>query len=234
MKAITTIVLLTTVVSVQSQAQNLKIKVDNTEPRLGQEINLTMESIFFEDFLNKTCTDSLQFKKSYSNPDLTKTIVANRLGQLTIGPIKFEFNGVNYVSNSIKINVIPNLSDEEGVWIRKMKIEDKEFILIEQISKTEPMTSVTENALRIEWKATPESLVKLIKEPKEQGIEFLDRRSGVGAHPDPSKEHPHSISYSYKFYEIKKSSKFKESFRLKEEHFQNLPKGAKIPNIVID
>lgn len=231
---ITAIVLLTTGLTTSSFAQNIRIKVDNTEPRLGQEINLTIETSFFEEFLRKSFSDSIEFKETYSNKDLTKTLIAKRLGPMTIGPMQFEFNGVTYSSNSLSINVIPNLTDKEGVWIRKLKIDSTDYILIEQITIIKPVTTGSVNSWNTEWRATEENLTRLIKEPKEEGIEFADWRSGMGQHPDADKDYSPSISYSYKFYEIKKGAGFKRSFKLKERHFENLPKGAKIPEIVIE
>lgn len=231
---IKTLTLLLTGLTITASGQNIQIKVDNTEPRLGQEINLTIETNFFEEFLKGTFTDSIEFRQTYSNKDLTKTIIAKRLGPMTIGPIKFEFNGVTYLSNSITINVIPNLTDKEGVWIRKLKIDNKDYIVIEQISIIKPVTTGSGNTWNTEWKATEDNLVKLIKEPEDVGIEFFEGRSGMGGHPDKSKGYSPSISYSYKFYEIKKLPGFTGVFRLKEKYFENLPKGTKIPEIIIE
>ncbi len=234
MTRLETIILLVTGLTFPSLAQNIQIKIDNSEPRLGQEINLTIETNFFEEFLKRTFTDSIEFKQTFSNKELTKTIVAKQLGPMTIGPLRFEFNGVTYLSNSIIINVIPNLTDKEGVWIRKLKIDSKDYIVIEQISIIKPVTTGSGNTWNTEWKSTEENLVKLIKEPENEDIEFFEGRSGMGGHPDKNKGYSPSISYSYKFYEIKKGSGFKGVFRLKEKHFENLPKGTKIPEIVID
>lgn len=234
MNKLRTIILLLTGLTIPSFAQNINIKVDNTEPRLGQEISLTIETKFFEEFLKGTFTDSVEFKQTFSNKDLTKTIIAKRLGPMTIGPLKFEFNGVTYLSNSIIINVIPNLTDQEGVWIRKLKIDNKDYIVIEQIVTIKPVTTGSGNTWNTEWKSTEENLVELIKEPDNVDIEFFQGRSGMGGHPDKSKGYPPSISYSYKFYEVKRGSDFKGPFKLKEKHFEKLPKGTKIPDIIID
>lgn len=222
-------------VAVQAASgQNIQLKVDNTEPRMWQEITLTIETRFFEEFLKSTFTDSIELKQTYSNKDLKKTIIPKRLGLMTIGPIQFDFNGVTYFSNSITINVISNLSDEEGVWIRKLRIDTADYIVIEQISTIKPVITSSPNTWNTEWKATQENLAKLIKEPDDDDIEFFQSRSGMGGHPDKSKGYPPSISYSYKFYEIRKGSKFKGNFKLKERHFESLPKGTKIPDIVIN
>lgn len=142
---------------------------------------------------------------------------------------------VNFTGfSTLTINVIPNLTDKEGVWIRKLKIDDTDYILIEQISIIKPVTTNSVDSWNIEWRATEENLVRLSKEPKGEDIEFEDSRSGMGEHPDPDKGYPHSINYSYKFYEIKKGVGFKGRFKLKERHFENLPKGTKIPDIVIE
>jgi hypothetical protein len=234
MTKLRSIILLLTGLSFPSFAQNIQIKVDNTEPRLGQEFDLTIDTGFFEEFLTGAFRDSLEFEETSSNKGMKKTIVAKRLGPMTIGPLKFEFNGVTYFSNTILINVIQNLTDKEGVWVRKIKIDNEDYIVIEQIVTLKPVETRSANTWNTEWKATEENLVKLIKEPENGDLEFSDRRSGMGGHPDKSKEYPPSVSYSYKFYEIKRGPAFKGPFRLREKHFEKLPKGTNIPDIVID
>lgn len=227
------LILLLTGLTITSLAQNIQIKVDNTEPRLGQEFNLTIETDFFDKFLKATFTDSLEVKRTYSNKNLTKTIIAKHLGPVTIGPIQFEFDGTTYFSNSITINVIPNLTDKEGVWIRKLRIDNRDYIVIEQISNIKPVTTGSGNTWTTEWKATEDNLVSLVEKPGED-IEFFNGRSGVGGHPDKGKGYSPSVSYAFKFYEIKRLPGFKGSFRLKEKYFENLPKGTEIPDIVIE
>jgi hypothetical protein len=205
-----------------SLAQNLTISVDHTEPRLGQEINLSLQSDFFNEFLEDSFSDSFELWGSYLNEPFTRTIVVRRLGSLTIGPIQFEFNGKKYSSNSISLNVLPDLPEKEGVWIRKLRIDSTDFILIEQITGVQAGNS------------SDEKLTRLIKEPSEVSIRFSEWRSGSGVQPNTEKSLPPSLKYSYRFYEIRKGEEFTGKFKLKEIHFTDLPKGVKIPEIIID
>lgn len=229
MKTAAPIILVLTGLTSLLSAQNIQIRVDNTEPRLGQEINLTVEILFFEEFLKGALSDNLELKPTHSNM-MRATIIPKQLGPTTIGPLEFQFNGVTYLSNSISINVIPNLTDKEGVWVRKLRMDDKDFVVVEQITTLKPKTKGSST----EWKPVEDNLVKLIEAPAGKHIEFFEGRSVMGGHPDKSKGYPPSISYSCKVYSVKKQPGFAGDFRLEEKYFENLPRGTRIPEIVID
>jgi hypothetical protein len=152
---------------------------------------------------------------------------------MTIGPFKLDFSGKTYLTNSISINVIEGLTDKEGVWVRKIKINNKDYIVIEQIVNLKPKTNRSGSTWKTEWETTEKDLAEL-NQPDYQGLEFFEMSSGRGGHPDKLKKYPPSISYCYKFYEIKKMADFKGSYKLRENDFSKLPKGTKIPDIVID
>jgi BatD DUF11 like domain len=215
-------------------AQNVKISVDNTEPRVGQEFTLTFEADFFSDLLHKAISDSIGFDTSDANKDLTSTMFARYKGPMTVGPFKFEFNGKQYWSNTVHLNVLEGLDGKKGVWLRKIKIDEKDYLLLEQIVLLTPIVTTSANTWNTEWKNKEENLAELIQKPKGEDIEFYETRSGMGGKPDKTRDYPPEVSYAYKFYQIKKGPKFKGPLKLTEKNFRKLPPGANVSPIEIN
>jgi hypothetical protein len=219
-----------TVLSVFVSAQVVKISVDNTEPRVGQEVVLTIDASFF-DYMIKESLTSVAFSDMQSTFD--RKFIPGHEGEIMIGPFMFEFNGKSYRTNEIRLNVIEALPDREGIWIRKLTIGADQYILIEQIVVNEPKNKKTESGISMSWATDSDGLAELdVTDVK--GLSFFKNRSGHGGAPGNSREYTLGTSYCFKFYRIDKGEGFSGSFKLKERHFRNLPKGTKIPEIVID
>jgi hypothetical protein len=216
--------------------KSVTISVDNVEPRVGQEFRLTIESDFLDNYLKKLLPTEIDIKPG-AVPSLTKdtykTLMATKEGQMTIGPLEFSFNGEKYKSNTLKINVIPALGDEEGLWVRKIRLDDADYILLEQILIAKKLTTRTGNTTTIKWESVDDQFAKLIVDTEFEGIEFEDSNSGKSGHPDKIKSHPPEIRYSYKYYRIKKSSDFKGELKLKVDHFVDLPPNFELQDIII-
>ena len=212
------------------------ISVDNVEPRVGQEFLITIESDFLDSYLKQILPTEIDIRPGAA-PSLTKdtykTLMATKEGQITIGPLEFSFNGKKYKSNILKINVIPALGDEEGLWIRQIRLDDDDYILLEQILTAKKFTSRTGNTTTIKWESVDDQFAKLIVNTDFEGIEFKDSHSGTGGHPDKVKSHPAEIRYSYKYYRIEKLSDFKAPLKLKKEHFVDLPMNFELKDIII-
>lgn len=213
------------------------ISVDNAEPRVGQEFLLTIESDFLNGYLEKLLPTEIDIKPG-AVPSLTKdtykTLMATKEGQMTIGPLEFSFNGEKYKSNILKINIIPALGEEEGLWVRKIRLDDGDYILLEQILIAKKLTTRTGNTTTIKWESVDDQFAKLIIDTDFEGVEFEDNHSGTGGHPDKVKSHPTEIRYSYKYYRIKKSSAFKGPLKLKKDHFVDLPSNFELKDITIN
>jgi hypothetical protein len=217
------------VLTILTSAQ-VKISVDNTEPRVGQEVVLTIDATFFDEMVKESMT-SVAFSDMTSTFD--RKFIPQREGEIMVGPYTFEFNGKSYRTNEIKLNVIEALPDKEGVWVRKLTIGDEEYILIEQIVVNKPTTSGTGNNVSLSWQTDTDGLTELDVE-NVKGLAFFKNRSGHGGAPGNSREYKEGTSYCYKFYRIDRQEGFTGGFKLKEKHFKNLPKGTNIPEIVID
>jgi hypothetical protein len=213
-----------------ASAQVVKISVDNTEPRVGQEVVLTIDATFFDNMVQESMT-SVSFSDTKSSFD--RKFIPQKEGETLIGPYTFEFNGKSYRTNEIKLNVIEALPDKEGVWIRKLTIDEDQYILIEQIVISKQVKSVDGNNISISWETDTDNLAELDIE-NVKGLSFFKNRSGHGGAPGNSREYQAGANYCYKFYKIQRDAEFEGGFKLKEKHFKNLPKGTKVPDIVID
>lgn len=211
-------------------AQEVKISVDNTEPRVGQEVVLTIDATFFDDMIKDAMT-SVSFSDMKSSFD--RKFRPEREGEIIIGPYTFEFNGKTFRTNEIKLNVIEALPDKEGAWVRKVTIGDEQYILIEQIVVNKPVTKNTNDGFHISWDTASEGLAELSVDGV-KGLSFFENRSGRGGTPGTAREYSPGTSYCFKFYRIDRSDGFSGNFKLKEKHFKNLPKGTRIPEIVIE
>jgi hypothetical protein len=213
-----------------TSAQVVKISVDNTEPRVGQEVVLTIDATFFDEMVKELMT-SVAFSDMTSTFD--RKFIPQREGEIMVGPYTFEFNGKSYRTNEIKLNVIEALPDKEGVWVRKLTIGDEEYILIEQIVVNKPTTTGSDNNISLSWQTDTDGLAELDVE-NVKGLAFFKNRSGHGGVPGNSREYKEGTSYCFKYYRIDRQEGFAGGFKLKEKHFKNLPKGTNLPDIVID
>lgn len=214
--------------------QNIKISVNNSEPRVGQEFILTVESEFLDSYLKQVLPTELTISTGpFSTSDTYRKLMATKEGQMTIGPLEFTFNGVKYKSNSITINVIPMLGDSEGLWVRKIRLDEDDYIVIEQILIAKKITTYDKSTTTDTWESRSDEFARLIVDTDFEGIKFKDSRSGIGGHPDILNSHPSEISYSYKYYKIIKSPDFDGKVKLTKKHFVNLPDDVELKTIVI-
>jgi hypothetical protein len=212
-----------------ASAQVVKISVDNTEPRVGQEVVLTIDATFFDEVVEESMS-GVAFSDMKSTFD--RKFIPQREGEMMVGPYTFQFNGKSYRTNEIRLNVIEALPDKEGVWIRKLTIGDEQYILIEQIVVNKP-TAGNDSNVSLSWQSDTDGLAELDVENVE-GLSFFKNRSGHGGVPGNSREYKEGTSYCYGFYKIQKQEGYAGGFKLKEKHIKNLPKGTKIPEIIID
>lgn len=212
------------------------LTVDNSEPRVGQEFVLTIKSDFLDSYLEQILPDEIEIKPGGTElltEDTYKTLMATKEGPITIGPMEFTFNGEKYKSNVLKINIIPSLSDEEGLWVRKVTIDETEYVLLEQILTAKKIKSKNGNTTTTKWEDVDDQFAELIVDTDFEGVEFQDSHSGKGGHPDKTMPHPNEVRYSYQYYRIKKSPGFKGELRLNKDHFVRLPKNIELTDVVI-
>jgi hypothetical protein len=214
----------------------VRIKVSNPEPHVGQKFTLEFSGNFLEEYLIENLPSEISTTKGFAGAikEVERTIISTKQGKVTIGPFKIKLNGKRYKTNSIVIDVQPALEPKEGFWIRRMTKDDEDIILLEQIIKAEPIREGSPGNISISWKSDKNDFAGLIEDTDFEGIHFEPRNSGWGGTPNELIDWPNEFRYSYKFYRIVKSDNFKKPLELNRQHFENLKDTVILPKVVIN
>lgn len=79
---------------------NLKIEIDNPEPRVGESVQFSINIDFLKDNIKEKLGSEIELTRSTSvhglqSDDFERVIVFNKVGLNKIGPFEFEFNEKN-------------------------------------------------------------------------------------------------------------------------------------------
>jgi hypothetical protein len=231
MKKIT--LLLFTVCSLNIIGQEkLKIEIDNPEPRIGQSVTFSINVDFLTDFFKKELGEDLDFTRSTSifgsqSDDFERVIIFNKAKKHEIGPFNFEFNGKQYTTEIIEVNVLPKLPMENGLWLRITKFEGQQYLILEQLISNKSNKKNTENGGYshtiggvkpdgIEFAELNEELTK--------GIELSNYSSASNTlNSENAGLFDVGFSYSIKKYKIKFDEGFNAKYAITKKDFKNLP-----------
>ncbi len=204
----------------------LKIEINNPEPRVGQSFTFSIKLDFLGDYFNKELANNIDLThsakiSSMQSNNFEREIIFEEAGKHKIGPFNFEFNGVKYTTETIEINILPELPLENGLWVRVTELNGQQYLIIEQLinnesDKTEEkeFADINEN-LRKKLKLYYSSSETKTLRPKNAGY------SDVG------------FSYSIKKYENKYDKNLGEEYLLLKTDFNNLPKNFSLGKIKI-
>lgn len=237
------ITLLLVVFSIHSYAQDtLKLRVDNPQPRVGDEVELTFNVDFLTDELKKQMTDGVELTKSKSHfgneaSDFKRVLEFKKSGKYTIGPFEFEFNGKKIVTDSIVINVAEKLPFVEGVWVRYYESDGKKYIVVEQLIENKSDYKKSKNGYTLTvggTKSDRDKFAEIVENP-EKGISINRVYSTTKTITKPGAEIGEAgLSYSFIKYEVDIDEDFEDIFTLTKKYFENLPRKAKIESIEIE
>ncbi len=221
---------------------NLKIEIDNPEPRVGESVVFSINIDFLKDNLQEKLGSEIELTRSTSvhgmqSDDFERVIVFNKVGLNKVGPFEFEFNGKKYVTNQIEVNVLPKIVLEENVIVRIAELNGQKYIVIEQLVKNIAKTEQNEFGETTTYLGglAPDNFefVKLNEEMK-RSIELDDfNSSSETLMPENSKYGELGYTYSKISYKINFSKDFKGEYILSEKDFINLPKNYKLKPIII-
>ncbi|WP_177764490.1 hypothetical protein [Flavobacterium sp. I3-2] len=221
---------------------NLKIGIDNPEPRVGESVLFSINIDFLKDNIQEKLGSEIELTRSTSvhgmqSDDFERVIVFNKVGLNKVGPFEFEFNGKKYVTNQIKINVQPKIILEESLIVRVAEFNDQKYIVIEQLVKNIAKTERNEFGEITTYLGglAPDNFefAKLNEEIK-RSIELDDLNTlSKTLMPENSKYGEIGFSYSRIRYRINFSKEFKDEYILTEKDFINLPKNYKLKPIII-
>ena len=231
-------------------AEEIKMSVDNTHPRVGETVTLTFETTFLSKVITKDLPAGVETSREEYTPEssLEKRITFSKEGKQTLGPFTFTFNGTSYTSNTINV-IVGKAIDEtkEGLYIRHFNSDDGYIMIVEQIYKPSPKKEeATPDFSSGDFDLSSLSLgafqengsVKVVEGPV-QGLSFqafntISRSAGNDfvMNPDGSFAGP-SLMYQKRFYHVRFTDTYTGKFILKKEHLTNLPKGMKVPKVII-
>ena len=241
MKKITILLLLFCSLHIIGQTK-LDIEIDNPEPRVGQEVTLSINVDFLNNYFKKELGKNIDVTGSPSifgsSPDEFQIeIIFEKAKTYNLGPFDFEFNGKTYTTNTIEVNVLPKLPIENGLWLRQTVFEGEHYLIIEQLISNKSDKTENENG------GYSHTIGGVIPEGKEfaelnknltQGIQLSNYSSATNTmRSDDSELFDVGFSYSIKKYKIKFEENFKGEYVISESDFNNLPKKFDIKNITV-
>jgi hypothetical protein len=188
-----------------------RLNIINPSPRIGDDVDVSFE-------LEKD-------GKKYGYGNIKLTDATKNLGKCTIGPFSFSISQMKFETNNGDINVAPKLPDDpEGVWIRHLKSNGIDFLIVEQclpvVNKVEKSTStelsVSTNRKRSHFEFKQELF-------EEKGFEIISVNSSIGIRSF-GKEVKTSKEFSHKILIVKfrKDSAINKKERINKVFFENL------------
>ena len=165
----------------------------------------------------------------YLNDTLTNVRFSNILkirniarveGLNFIGPLSININGKTYLSDTLSINVIEEIDKaEDGIWIRYVNFQNKNFIIIEQIVNAKPRRE-SENKVTFDNQDVTFAELDLSK--------FNSNKIKIWNPASNS-----SFGYKRWLYQYQKKEGY-EPIILDKKYFKNLPKKVKIDEVVLE
>ncbi|WP_299121791.1 hypothetical protein [uncultured Winogradskyella sp.] len=220
--------------------EKLKINIDNPEPRVGQKVNFTIEIDFLNDYFKDELGESIELTGSssvfaMSSKDFQRVIIFNEAKKHEIGPFNFEFNGKKYTTDSIEVNVQPELPIEKGLWIRLAEFEGEHYIILEQLIENISNKTDNENGgySHTIGGILPEGIEFAgLNENLTDGIELSNYSSSSNTLTAKDADFfDVGFSYSIKKYRVQFDDDFDGSYIISEKDFENLPEETELEKI---
>lgn len=222
--------------------EQFEISVDNFEPRLGQEVRLSFSGSFMTKYFERALGKDIQYKDSSNDitavdivPNgINRTIIFNKLGINTIGPLVLNFDGVKYTSNQLVVNVRPQIKIEEGVWLISSEFENEKYVIIEQIVKNVKIEEVDDSGILNTSFDVPEKFVlATLKENLGDDIGLAISDSKTEQQFPENTDFEYGITYSKTRYRVVFSDSFKGEYILTKKDVIDLPRKNKLEDKII-
>jgi len=181
--------------------------------------------------LDSMSLNSNPFYKTF----IEKSLSFSNLGQYKLGPFYLELNGVKYISDTIVINVIDSLPQEEGIWLRAVKnTKNEQLIILEQIIRTKyNIEKSREYGVRYRKKQIDNDAFNTLVMHTVKGI----RLSNIGymytqCSPYEGEKNNKVLFYSRQVYKLE--GDFKGLLEITNDFFTRTPKNLKTKYIRIE
>ncbi|HMU68625.1 MAG TPA: hypothetical protein PK511_05500 [Chitinophagales bacterium] len=211
----------------------LILKLNNPAPRVGQSVDLSMQVNMVLDAMRSTMDSTITFESTFQGGEkfLTQTLVFSDTGKHILGPFKFDINGKSYITNTLEINVAPELPLTEGIWIRVVENNGNQILIVEeQIKKSEPKSRISFGSKKSDFdyygnQNSFEKFAYLNSEPEGAAIEF--NRYWMQTYDSSN------LSFFTGLYNIYFLEDSGVVYTLGAKDFINLPDNITVPTVVI-
>ena len=210
--------------------QSIILRTNNPEPRVGQVIHLEIYLNPLDSVILHSLDTSFIKTSKYGCKYYQKDFIAKKSGILKINPFSISIGKNTFTSNELILNVLPPLPDEECLWIRFVKNENKNLIILEQ--KKLASLDIEKGKER----GVPSTQIKISEDTKYAELKYTatpdityNYLSGFRNSLDNSsirKDSKKVFTYTLSIYEIQ-CLNF-ENYRFDLTHVVNLPKNNKI------
>lgn len=219
-------------------SQEIKLYTSTPQPRQGETFQIYIHTEQLQSAIFKPLNGQLDFSPSNetgrNEAKISQSVLASKTGQMEIGPIEFNINGVTYTSNALKYEVIEALPQtDEGLWIRKVMTGDKTFcIIIEQrIPYINQNSKSSKNSYS--YSSSPaESTVKMKNFFSMDGLSQQNSNSETKVESITIKGKERSFTWEYGIYYFTITDP-KAKIIFTKEHFENIPAKHKFENIKV-
>lgn len=224
------------IISLNSFSQKrLDIEVSNPEPRVNEYIELRFNIGMIDSLLNLNLDSMIINPNPFYRNYLEKSFSFSNLGLHKLGPFNLELNGIQYVSDSIFINVIDSLPKAEGIWLRVVKnSKNEQSIILEQIIKTKyRIQRYNEYGIRNTKKQVDRSRFNTLVTNPSQGIHL----SNIGYmyyqySPYEGEKNKNVLFYSRQIYKLE--GDYKGILEINNDFFTKTPRNLKTRTLRVE
>lgn len=128
----------------KSWGQFARLVITNPSPRQGEELEITivldkenLEHLKVD--IHEANTFDLLQKNNYALGTLKIKQVPTDTGQFSVGPFTFTIDGKMYQTEKRSVHIDQKLPDDirDGIWVRHIKQDNKDFLVVEQRISTD-------------------------------------------------------------------------------------------------
>lgn len=212
----TGVIFLTAFTAVQAQKARLSLPIPAFRVGDNVEIKYELYKDNTTDWESKVGEGSIKLEKTFLTP-----------GKYPVGPLFLQINGVKYASDTIAVQVDDALPEEKnGIWIRQVQFNGKEYILVEQrIGGDWETVSTGTNSTNTSFKAKSDEFAEI--DPGQLDNAPVNLQFNYSYSTTQNMTEGSSANYKISVYVLAKQANFSGSFTLTRKHFKDLD--AKTP-----
>ena len=206
----------------------VSLSLGNPAPRVGEEVRLTLDLTFMTDQIKAQTDTRIKFldKSFITDPDnITQNIVFQQAGEYVLGPYDFTFNGKKYQTNTLAITVADELPYQEGLWLRCVRQNDTQYLIIEQQVANEMLkeSSRDVNSFSLSMTTSPMRDFVELRDLKDYFDSAYGRSTSSTRKAKGDEFDSPDYSYFIKIAKLEFAKNFNGPFTFSKKHFKNFP-----------